>query len=128
MSAEFKTGWLPAEDYHVLEQQFAEWGVPVPDPEMSSIAVAVDEDGELAGFWVLQTTIHAEPVHIAPKYRGEAGGEKKVWRVLAEKIQEPFQEGGGFYVFIPKDREDLVHMAREYGLEVLDWRVAKKEF
>lgn len=120
-----KTLWLPAEDYHVLDRYFAEFGVPTPDPSLSSVAVAVTEEGELAGFIALQTVIHSEPIYINPEFRGT-----DVWRALVEKVQEPFKDkpGSGFYVFIPKDRPDILHMAKETGLEVLDWMVAKKEF
>jgi hypothetical protein len=88
--------------------------------------VAIDvETGQLAGYWVAMTVVHLEPVYILPEFRGET-----VWRALADRIQEPFREnpGSGFYVFIPKGRDDLKHMAASEGMRILDWEIAEKRF
>ena len=117
--------WLPAEDYGLLRKQFAEWGVPTLDPHLSAVLVAIDtEQKELAGFFVAQTVVHLEPMWISERYR-----QTGLWRRMAEEAERPFREAGsGFYVFIPRDRPDIEHMAREFGMKVRDWKVAEKNF
>lgn len=130
MSAELKESeidfqWLPPELWHLVEPQFVEWGVPVPDPAFAAIAVAYEkETSRIAGFWVTQTVVHAEPVCIYPEFRGQ-----DIWRGLLAKVEEPFREqGSGFYVFVPNDRPDIRHMAEVSGCKMLDWTVAMKSF
>lgn len=115
--------WLPPDGYSVLEKQFAEWGVPVPDPSLSSIAVVIDsETNELAGFIVAQSVVHLEPLFVDPRYRTD-----DVLRLLIDKAQEPFKEAGsGFYVFVPNDK--IEGLVKREGMEILDWKIARKSF
>ena len=115
--------WLPPDGYSLLEKHFAEWGVPVPDPSLSSIAVVIDsETNELAGFGCLQSVVHSEPIKVMPGYHS---GE--VLRLLVEKMQEPFKEAGSaFYAFAASDK--IAHLLESEGMRELPWRVFVKSF
>lgn len=127
MSAEPKSTlvatWLPPDGYALLEKQFMAWGVPIPDPELSSVAIVIDsETNQLAGFLVAQSVVHLEPLFVDPKYRT---GE--VLRLLVDKAQEPFKEAGSaFYAFSETDK--IAHLLESEGMKELSWKVFVKSF
>ncbi len=115
--------WLPPDWYSLLEKQFAEWRVPIPDPALASVAVVIDSaTNRLAGFGCLQSTVHSEPIWIAPEYR-----QGEVLRLLINKMQEPFKEAkSGFYAFAATDK--IAHLLESEGMKELPWRVFVKSF
>jgi len=115
--------WLPPEGYPLLQNDFDEWEVPLPDPNLSSIAIVVDtKTNELAGFGCLQSVVHSEPIKVREGYRN---GE--VLKLLVDKMQEPFkQAGSGFYAFAASDK--IAHLLEAQGMVELPWRVFTKTF
>lgn len=111
---------LPPDEWAALAPIFRELGGRLP-PEGSSIAVA--EDGsQIVAFLVLQFVPHAEPLWIAPDYRGKAS-----WRRLLGLAETQMQSNGGgaYYVFAPTPR--IAQIARVAGLTALPWTVFQKE-
>ena len=117
--------WLPPEMYGLLEADFREWGVPLPDPNLSSIAIVLDtETNDLAGFICAQTVIHCEPIKVREPYRTAQG---EIMKLLIGKIQEPFREAkSGFYVFVPDEK--IKHLVEREGMTILPWQIAVKTF
>lgn len=115
--------WLPPDGFSLLAPDFEEWGVPIPDPALASVAIVIDkETNELAGFGCLQSTVHTEPIKIRPGYHS---GE--VLRLLVDKMQEPFREAkSGFYAFAASDK--IAHLLESEGMKELPWRVFVKSF
>lgn len=115
--------WLPPDGYSVLEKHFAEWGVPIPDPALASVAVVINsETNELAGLGCLQSVVHSEPIKVMEGYHSGA-----VLRLLVDKMQEPFKDAGSaFYAFAADDK--IAHLLESEGMKELPWRVFVKSF
>lgn len=71
--------FLNGPEYPILKDAFiAFFGSPMPDPRLSAIAVAQDENGVIKGFMVMQLIAHAEPLWIDQKARGDVNTEKLI--------------------------------------------------
>lgn len=69
---------LPAEEWSKLTNLYDTLfpGLPMPNPEMASVAVAEDELGAIKGFWFTQMALHMEPAGIDPLDNGEVSMKK----------------------------------------------------
>lgn len=113
--------FLEKEEYGKLEGKFEEYGAKLPDPELSAIYAAFDEE-TIVGFHVLQYVPHAEPMWIAEEYRGKVN-----WRQFQRGIEGLFDRnaGGSYYIF-PAD-ERVANLCRRGGMEELPIRAWKRE-
>ena len=76
---EYKYRFLNAEEYPILDVLFEVQGFgPVPDPKLSSIAVAQDDMGIIKGVLVMQLVPHVEPGWIAEESRGGVNMETMI--------------------------------------------------
>lgn len=63
---------LPPEEWARLDAHEGLDGKPLPLPGAAIIMVAEDEAGQITGFHITQAAVHfhAEPLYVAPEYRG----------------------------------------------------------
>jgi hypothetical protein len=69
----------------------AEWGRLKDLPPMGPLSwpvVAEDETGEIRGYWIVMTAVHVEPIWIDPRFRGNAGMLRKLWRGVRGVLKE----------------------------------------
>lgn len=53
---------LRENEFELLGPAYANYGLPLPNPETALVAGAFDDSGKLVGFWVAQMQIHMEPL------------------------------------------------------------------
>lgn len=60
---------LPLDEWGKLEELYSKLfpGRPFPNSDMSSAAVAENEEGEVVAFWFFQLCAHLEPVGVDPE-------------------------------------------------------------
>lgn len=113
---------LQADEYPLAAPIFAAQGGSLPDPELSTIIGAFDDENALVGLWTLQVTYHAGPLWIDPAHRGT-----RLWQKLHEVMCIAFREmgGTGFYSFAGSPQ--MGHVFDVLGYKDLGYRVYKKE-
>lgn len=59
---------LAADEWYKLQNAYKDSFplVPIPGPDISSVAVAKDNDGNIIGFWFLQLALLMEPAWVSP--------------------------------------------------------------
>jgi hypothetical protein len=109
---EITYGWLPPEDWPLLEPVFEQYGTPMPVPLLGNAILVAVKEGVIVGFQVRQLLWHVEPLYVVPELQGS-----NVWRDLAGKVEESFHGAGStaFYSFCDDDK--TAHMLREFGCE-----------
>lgn len=50
---------------------FDQWGEQTPDPQRAFVAIALDPDDRIVALQVMQFVLHAEPLWVAPEWRGK---------------------------------------------------------
>lgn len=115
-----KYDWLLPSDFHTLEPIFQEYGGDLPDPNLSAIRVARNDEGRIVGFAVLQLIPHLEPMFIEEGYRAKVN-----WREFQTAIEGLFDKdrGGSYYIF-PSD-ERIAKLCKRGGMvevETKAWR------
>lgn len=106
----------------VLELQpvFEKAGAVTPDPGVSFV-VGILEDGKVTNsFLVVQTALHAEPMHIEPRHRMYV---KSMAHFAENQI---IQRVGVANVFLFAPPGDVQSLAEAFGFKVEPWAVLSK--
>ena len=93
----------------------------MPSPNLSAIAAAINDEGKVVGFHVVQLCPHAEPKWTDPEYRGKVS-----WRELQKLIESLFASGtpGQYFTFVDNDR--MAKLCKRGGMEELPMRIFRK--
>ena len=104
--------YLDNSEYYKLVFIFDEYNGEVPNPNLSTIAIAeIESTGEIIGFACAQLKPHAEPFWISPKFRGS-----KLWIKLAAMLNDiPVVKQ--LDTFIIADSEEVMKMCEALQLE-----------
>lgn len=94
---------------------------PRPKPEYSKIVIAETEDGQVAGYWVLQMALHLEPLFIEDRYRGKVRVDR-----LYEKMMESVAKGSSIYC-LADEGSIAERIAKFFGAKKLHHRIWVKE-
>lgn len=121
----YKLRILTNEEYERedLKKIFADNNSKVPQPEVSNIAVAENEEGRIIGFYVLQPIYHAEPIWIDPEVN-LPNLHKELMDVVIEPLR--FIKGLVVYVFAPNKK--IANLAKRFGFKELDYKVLEQRF
>lgn len=104
-----------------VEHIFAETGNPLPDPAISTFVGAVDPDGKVLAFLVLQLKLHAQPLWIAD------GHSALLTSLVAEAERTILRKTGAaqwVYLFAPAGR--LAQLGQAMGMGLEPWVVLSK--
>ncbi len=113
---------IKSDEWPELEPIFEEQGGKLPDPARATASVAID-NGEIAGFWMLQHALHCGPLWIRPDHRGT-----RLWKPLHEEVDRIFvsSPGTGYYSFSGEPKVEEIF--RRLGYQELPYKLWKKEF
>jgi hypothetical protein len=115
-------GLLLPEHWHLLQPIFDEFKAKMPLPGFASIAVAMTQDGEVAGMLVLQMVMHSEPLYINPDYR-----DKVNFKRLVEVIEDELKDVAPTTYYAFTNNPTVEKMALKVGMNLLDMKVFSKE-
>jgi hypothetical protein len=87
--------WIEGEELELLRPVIEAHGWTPLDPIFAKALIAEDEEGNLAGFNVLQVVLRPEPLWVAKRCRGEQGEELAMQ--LAEQMTEYLRVAGATY-------------------------------
>lgn len=59
------------EEWAQIEYLFEQWGEQTPDPKRAFVAISLDPDDRVVALQVMQFVLHAEPLWVAPEWRGK---------------------------------------------------------
>ena len=117
---------LEPEEWGKLGKMFEIYKQTPPPPELATVAVAEDDNGELAGCLVLQLVLHMEPLVIqnprANFLRLQAVLEKSLSDGLRELAPDEKVE---YYCF--SETEKVSRMAELMGLQKMPYKIWRKE-
>lgn len=108
-----------------LKKIFEENGGKIPVAQVSSIAIAEDENGKLLGFHTLQPVYHCEPEWIDPEVRSIY---PNLHKDLMEVIIEPLKHIKGLVIYAFAPNEKISNLAKRFGFKELDWKVLEQRF
>ncbi len=94
---------------------FQQWGEETPDPRRAFVAIAVDAGGRLIALQVMQFVLHAEPLWVAPEWRGKFNVLRLVRR-LEEHLRSILPE---FSYYIMATRRNVEKLATLAGMHVI---------
>lgn len=122
---------LPVEDWTLLQEAFLSQGDILPDPNSTTIFVAVNPTtNKILGFLALQSVvhIHAEPLFIYPEAQG-LSLHKLLYDVVDLQLQIGKEVMGidKLPYFITLKDEKLIKRAKERGFKEVDVRLFSKE-
>jgi len=132
VTEDVKVRIVQPEEWDAIRAIFDQEGGVCPSPEHATAAVAIDDKGpllgpdqmqNLAGFWTLQTVLHAGPLWIRPDHRGT-----RLWWPLNQCLAHLVEEmpgPSGFYSFSSGPR--MNHVFGQLGYQELNYRVWKRE-
>jgi GNAT superfamily N-acetyltransferase len=114
---------LPVEEWGKVEHIFREHGGELPPPLASFIVVGESESGEIVFVCAPVTVIHVEHAYVAPEHRGHG-----VLREGLNFVDDALRSTGivGYYAFTQDEK--MSHMAREFGMCELPFKVHMKRF
>lgn len=95
----------------------------VPNPLITNIQIAEDENGKIIGLVVLQPQYHAEPIYVADEYK-----HTKLHVKLIEAMLNPFKEVKGLRIWIFSPNSKIARLALRFGFAFKDYEVFVKEF
>ncbi len=96
----------------------------LPEPGVSSIAVADNGDGTIVGLLCLQPVLHMEPLVIAENYKGKVNYRSLV-ALLEEKLKSMLNgQAVPYHVFTPDAK--IAKMAKLVGMKQLPYRIWSK--
>ncbi len=103
-----------------LQPVFEKAGAVTPDPSVSFV-VGILEDGKVTdSFLVVQTTLHAEPLHLLPKHR-------PYLRAMAHFAENEIVSRCGIQnVFLFAPPGDVESLAQAFGFKTEPWAVLSK--
>lgn len=111
---------LPQNEWKRLEPLYFELfpESPLPPPELAAVAVAED-NGEIVGFWFMQTCAHMEPAGLDPKYTNTVSLNQ-----LRTELHKAFSYIPGLEYYTaavtPKLREAMLAAGfQEYGIAMV---------
>lgn len=99
-----------------IEFLFEQWGEPAPDPQRAFVAIALDAGGRVVALQVMQFVLHAEPLWVAPEWRGKFN-VLRLLKALEHHLQSilPF----GFTYHIMATRRNIERLATLAGMSLL---------
>lgn len=119
---------LPKDQWEKLIPIFEEQGWFFPHPGLAEASVVHDENGNIVAFLCLQLVAHAEPMWVAPEWRGKVDFIEMV-KVLGGWVQKSMGEnplvGKGFLILATNPAIEKV--ARMAGLTEVPGKVFKGE-
>lgn len=113
--------WLEPQEVEGLRKVFEENGGELPDPRLSAIYGALNDEGRIVGFHCMVLVPHAEPMYIDPEYRAKVS-----WREFQRGIESIFDaaQGGSYYIF-PGD-ERIAKLCKRGGMEEVPLKAWRK--
>ena len=117
-----KYGLLLPEYWHLLQPIFDEFKAKMPNSEFASIAVAMTDEGKVAGMLVLQMVMHSEPLYINPEYRDRVN-----FRKLVELIEDELKDVAPTTYYAFTNNPTVEKMAYHIGMKLLDQKILYKE-
>jgi len=110
--------WLEPQEVESLRAIFDVNGGELPDPKLSAIYGALNDEGKVVGFHVVQLVPHAEPMYVEPEYRAKVN-----WREFQRGVESVMQ-GVEYYIFPSDDR--VAKLCKRGGMEEVPMRAFRK--
>ena len=109
---------LPADDWHRLAtlEPFATGGLPNPAFNRILVAEVGGPGGEVVGYWMVLTCVHAEPIWIKDEHRKRPGLIRRLWGAVWQVLQENDVQIA-FACITDKDAASNVPLAMRLGFE-----------
>lgn len=111
---------LASSEWGLVEPDYRERNVALPDPAHSFIVGAFEDSGELAGFMVCQAQIHAEPLLLKNPY-----AYRGILRCLEAELSRQFPSGCAYFVTTPPGAVSS-GMAEVMGITRCDLELRRK--
>ena len=114
---------LPVAEWGRVEHVFREQGAELPPPLASFIVVGETEGGDIVFVCAPVTVVHVEHAYVAPAFRGQG-----ILREGFQMVDDALRRTGivGYYAFTQDVK--MAHMAHEFGMAELPYRVHMKRF
>lgn len=94
---------------------FDQWGEAIPDSRRAVVAIALDAEDRVIALQVMQFVLHAEPLWVAPEWRGKFNVLRLVRR-LEEHLSSILP---GFSYFILATRRNVEKLAALAGMQII---------
>lgn len=109
---------LPRIEWSRLANHPSLHGLALPDPSAARLIVA-EEAGEIVAYWFLVAVLHAEPIWIAPQYRGTTL-VKRLWQRLRSCIDTCAPSA---FCFSEQSRPEVGRYLERLGLRRLNYEI-----
>lgn len=103
--------WLEDSEFAYCVHAFDNYGVKTPDPQLSRIMGAFNEENELIGFLTVQLLPHFSPIWVHENYRRQGIGGKLADTAIAKL------KGAGVEVYCFSNNAEVLKMMIDRGFK-----------